>query len=154
VAALTSAGGADIYAAKYSPDGTHAWSKRFGGTSDDFGESVTADAAGNVVIGGSFRGTANFGGGDRVSLTQDLFVASYDENGVYRWSHTTNGIVNSVAIDAAANVTLTGMFAGTTNLGGDNLVSAGAYDVLLARFGGQANPIRRASWTDLKKVFR
>ncbi|HLN81480.1 MAG TPA: hypothetical protein VK392_09850, partial [Thermoanaerobaculia bacterium] len=38
---LTSAGGTDMFVAKYSASGAHLWSRRFGGASDDYAEAVT-----------------------------------------------------------------------------------------------------------------
>ena len=60
---LTSAGSWDIVAAKYAPDGTPLWSKRFGSTGDDLGYSIATDSSGNATLTGTFQGTVNFGGG-------------------------------------------------------------------------------------------
>ena len=50
-AALTDAGGGDIFLAKYSPTGTHLWSERFGSASS-FGEVVNHLAVDGAVWGG------------------------------------------------------------------------------------------------------
>jgi Beta-propeller repeat len=47
---LTSAGGADVFLAKFDASGACLWSKRFGDTADQSGASVATDAAGNVYI--------------------------------------------------------------------------------------------------------
>src|SRR5689334_22144899 len=49
---LTSAGAEDMFIAKFAPDGTHIWSKRFGSTGTDRARSVVADSAGNVYLAG------------------------------------------------------------------------------------------------------
>ena len=59
---LTSAGGSDIYVAKYSSTGTHLWSRRFGDASGSTAYGVAVDTSGSVVVVGSFTGTVNFGG--------------------------------------------------------------------------------------------
>jgi hypothetical protein len=65
---LSSAGAYEIFVAKYSGgDGSHIWSKRFGGTSDDVGYSVSTDSNRNVLATGYFRGTVDFGGGPLTS---------------------------------------------------------------------------------------
>src|SRR5678816_4472213 len=52
-ATLVSAGGSgDVFVAKYNPAGLHQWSQRFGGTDEDEGLGIAADANGNVIVGG------------------------------------------------------------------------------------------------------
>ncbi|HXI85500.1 MAG TPA: fibronectin type III domain-containing protein, partial [Verrucomicrobiae bacterium] len=64
--AMTSAGWYDIFVAKYSPAGVCLWSKQFGSPTsgdnqgDESGYALAVDSAGNVIVGGSFDGTANF----------------------------------------------------------------------------------------------
>ncbi|HEY6065642.1 MAG TPA: fibronectin type III domain-containing protein, partial [Thermoanaerobaculia bacterium] len=53
--ALTSAGGADIFLVKVSATGAHLWSRRFGGTLDDWVNSVALDGQGNVAATGYFN---------------------------------------------------------------------------------------------------
>jgi len=64
---LKSAGGSDVFVAKYSAAGVLQWVKRFGGTSDDIAYGVVVGASGNVVIVGQFQNTVDFGGGARTS---------------------------------------------------------------------------------------
>src|SRR5688572_21285108 len=58
---LTSAGGYDVFLAKFSPNGTHLWSQRFGSNIDDNGVAVAVDASGSPIITGRFSLTVNFG---------------------------------------------------------------------------------------------
>ena len=45
------------------------------------------DAAGNVVVVGSFQNVVDFGGVGLVSAGgYDIFVAKYNANGVHQWS--------------------------------------------------------------------
>src|SRR5439155_11265907 len=79
---LTSAGTKDIFVAKYSgADGSHQWSKRYGGTGDDHASGVTLDNGGNVGLTGSFKGTVDFGGGALITPGADMFVAKYSAAG-------------------------------------------------------------------------
>ncbi|HXI85223.1 MAG TPA: putative Ig domain-containing protein, partial [Verrucomicrobiae bacterium] len=63
---MTSAGWYDLFVAKYSPAGVCLWSKQFGSPTsgdnqgDESGYALAVDSAGNVIVGGSFDGTANF----------------------------------------------------------------------------------------------
>src|SRR5205823_3862154 len=73
---LTSAGGYDMVIAKYAADGTHIWSKRVGGTGDEFVKRVAVDGSGNILVAGNFRGTTDLGGGPLTSAGGlDMFVA-------------------------------------------------------------------------------
>ncbi len=56
------AGLADVFVARYAPDGTHLWSESFGGESVDQAWGVAHDPFGNVIVAGSFYETASFKG--------------------------------------------------------------------------------------------
>lgn len=136
---LASAGVEDIFIAKYTPSGVHVWSRRFGSTAIDFAYFLAIDAAGDVVVTGAFENSVNFGGGNLVSEGgEDIFVAKYSSAGTHLWSKRfgsssdDNGL--GVAVDGSGNVLLTGRFRGTANFGGDNLVSAGVEDIVVAKF--------------------
>jgi chitodextrinase len=74
---LTSAGVYDVFVAKYSPNGAHLWSKRFGGASSDNAYAVSADGSGNVVVSGYFQGLVDFGAGSVTSAgITDVFIVS------------------------------------------------------------------------------
>jgi hypothetical protein len=136
---LTSAGGYDIFLAKFDPSGTHSWSRRFG-DSDDYQEawSVAVDPSGNALVAGYFRGTVDFGGGALVSVGgEDIFVAKFDPSGTHLWSRRFGDadwqVARSVTVDALGNVIFTGEFYGTVNFGGTSLVSAGSDDIFIAK---------------------
>jgi hypothetical protein len=136
---LVSAGSEDIFLAKYDAAGVHLWSQRFGSTSYDRGNSVAVDGLGNVFVTGYFNGTVDFGGGGLVSAgSYDIFLAKYNADGVYQWSQrfgsTGMDIGNSVAVDGLGNVFVTGYFNGTVDFGGGGLVSAGSFDIFLAKY--------------------
>ena len=138
-AGLVSAGGTDIFLAKYNAAGAHQWSQRFGSTSYDAGYSVAVDGSGNVVVTGYFQGTVNFGGGGLVSAgSLDIFLAKYNAAGAHQWSQrfgdTSADYGYSVATDGSGNVFMTGAFPGTGNFGGGGLVSAGGTDIFLAKY--------------------
>jgi len=80
---LNSAGGGDIFVAKYGADGSYQWSKRFGTTGNEVGYAVAADGSGNVVVTGQFQGTVDFGGGALVASGADIFVAKFNATGAH-----------------------------------------------------------------------
>lgn len=51
----------DAFVASYSNTGTHRWSRVFGSVDDDSTSGVAADGQGNIVAGGTFQGTVDFG---------------------------------------------------------------------------------------------
>ncbi len=117
----------------------HFWSQRFGGTNFENSFALAVDGSGNVVITGQFLGTANFGGGNLVSAgNSDIFLAKYDSNGLFDWNQrfgsATGDQGTGVALDGSGNVLVTGIFSGTVNFGGANLVSAGASDIFVAKY--------------------
>jgi len=76
-ATLESAGLADVFVAKLSgEDGSHRWSKRFGGTERDVGLGIAVSPTdGAVAVTGGFSGTVDFGSGPLRSLGEvDAFV--------------------------------------------------------------------------------
>jgi hypothetical protein len=73
---LVSAGGTDLFIAKFDTSGKHMWSGRFGGTQDEATGDVAVDGLGDVVLTGSFMGTIDFGGGPLMSAGgTDIFLA-------------------------------------------------------------------------------
>ena len=96
---LTNAGGecnssicSDIFLAKFDNKGNHIWSKRFGGSGRDVGNSVSVDSSGNVYITGGFNSsTIDFGGGaltnaggtceEPIHPCVDIFLAKFDSKG-------------------------------------------------------------------------
>jgi beta-propeller repeat-containing protein len=137
---LTSAGGQDVFLAKYSSAGVHTWSRRIGGTTDDVVNRLTLDASGGPVAAGYFNGSADFGGGSLTSAGgKDIFVARYTSAGAHVWSKQIGGslddIARGVAVDGGGNVVLTGNFASSSvNFGGGALVNSGGADIFLAKY--------------------
>jgi Fibronectin type III domain/Beta-propeller repeat len=144
---LTSAGGWDIFVAKYAGiDGTPLWAKRLGGPLDNTGLGVAVDSLGDVVVTGYSYGVADFGGpapltsaGDR-----DIFLAKYRaSDGAYLWAKLIGSTAleqgNAVALDAADNILLTGSFTGTVNFGGPGSLSSAHLlisDAFVAKYTG------------------
>jgi hypothetical protein len=127
---LMSAGSQDIVVASFAPNGTHRWSKRFGGTGNDQGAGITV-AGGKVYVTGSFSGSVDFGGGVRTSQggSDDVFVlvlnatdgVHVDDRG-YGGTGDDAGI--DIVVDANGNVTFGGFFVnGTIDFGGTSLTT-------------------------------
>jgi hypothetical protein len=135
---LTSAGPSDIFIAKLTASGAHAWSKRFGASDMHSGLALGVDGAGGVVLAGGFWGSLDLGGTVLASAGDlDIFVAKLDPSGANVWSKrfgdTKQQLAAAVAVDGAGDVFLTGEFSGTFDFGGAPLVCAGVKDIFVAK---------------------
>ena len=136
---LISAGGKDVFVAKFDGSGRHVWSRRFGGTGHDEARGVAVDGAGNVLVAGWFAGSVDLGGGVLTSAGGlDNFIAKYDQSGGHIWSRRVGGGLDDqvfgLAIDASGDVVVTGYFDGTVDFGGGALTSAGSGDIFVAKY--------------------
>jgi len=139
--ALPGMGGRDVSIAKFAPDGTHLWSKRFpvGVAFFATGMSIAVDDDGRIALVGDYDTTLDFGGGPLASLsTNDGFLVVFDPGGAHVWStvlHTGSLIQPSwVTFDDVGDIVVTGRFRNWADLGGEPLLAAGADDVFLAKF--------------------
>jgi len=134
----------DYFVAKYSgANGSHLWSKAITGNLSAAMNSITADAQNNIILGGSFRGTYNFGGQSLTTTgtwdTYDGFVVKYSSAGTLSWAKKFGGTGNdygySVAVDASGNPAVAGSFeAGSPSFNGQPLSNAGSTDIIVGRF--------------------
>jgi hypothetical protein len=140
--ALVSAGGFDMYVARFAPDGKHLWSKRFGDDSDQFRHSsaLAIDGAGDIYLAGEFRGLIDFGGGPLVANAMYTpFLVKLNEDGTHVWSQSflTGDLTfpEAMAFDSVGDLLLGGYFTESLDLGGGALTSAGVADAFVGKFG-------------------
>lgn len=141
---LTSAGGNDIFVAKFDAAGNHVWSNRFGFGGHQDAYRVALDGAGNVFVTGTFADTLIFGADALVSAgANDIFVAKLGPAGAPLWAKSFGDANEQVGYgldtDGAGNVLVTGYFNGTVDFGGGPLT--GDYDVFVAKFDPAGNHI-------------
>lgn len=149
---ITSAGGADIFLAKYDSDGNFQWARRAGSTAGDWvserGYGITVLGTGICITGG-FAGTANFNtpsatGSNELVLaggSSDIFLARYDNNGNLQWLRRAGGTGNQEIAYAIAssgtNIYISGSFSGTANFntpsatGSNEIVCPGSFAINL-----------------------
>jgi VCBS repeat-containing protein len=140
---LTSASNqGNIFIAKYSPAGALLWARRMDGYGQDEGGAIAVAADGSVYTTGFFQGTVDFNPGRDISnLTSaggsDIFVSKLDSGGNFVWARRLGGSIfdDGYGIVAATDgsVYVTGSFEGTANFVACNLISAGGYDVFVAK---------------------
>jgi len=150
---LTSAGSNDIFIQKLDASGNFVWAKAMGGTSFDFGRSISTDAYGNVYTTGTFLGTAVFdpSATGTTNLTSagsvDIFIQKLDASGNLLWAKAMGGTSDdfcvSITTDASGNVYTTGYFEETADFdpsaGTTNLTSAGEYDIFIQKLDASGN---------------
>lgn len=133
----TTTGFVDLFLVKYDPLGVVVWAKKAGGTSYDYGQGVSVDPSGNIIVSGSFRSpTIVFGTTtltcNTSSGTNDFFVAKYDLAGNVLWAkeagedYSEDGS-SGVSCDASGNVVVTGYYTSPAiTFGAITLPSGGA----------------------------
>lgn len=138
---IKSLGDKDGFLSKYDASGVHLWTKQLGGLDEDIGQSVEVDSRGNIIVTGTFKGKADFGGGDPFESAgmTDTFIARYSPEGKHLWSRRVGGENEDrgydVAIDSKDNIIVTGYFTEPgINLGGEDLHSAGYADIFVAKY--------------------
>jgi hypothetical protein len=139
--ALTSAGALDVLVASYTAAGVLRWAQRLGGAGADSATGLAADSDGNLYLVGGFEGPVSFGGDTLTSAgAADVFVVSLSSGGAHRWSRRFGSygedVSGGVAVDGAANVAVTGRFAGSIDFGGGSLAAEGSSDGFIATFTG------------------
>ena len=143
---LTTGGGSDVFVSKLDASGNLVFAKRFGGSNDDGGISISVDSNGNIHTTGYFEERVDFDPGAGTSnLTSaggtDVFVSKIDSSGnlllAKSFGGTANDVGRSITFDSTGNIYTTGEFAGTVDFdpgtGTTNLISAGGYDVFILR---------------------
>ncbi|MEO8701374.1 MAG: hypothetical protein ABI867_15105 [Kofleriaceae bacterium] len=134
----TSAGQFDALIASYTSAGTLRWARRFGAGQSDTPAAISVDGSGNVLTGGGFHSTVDFG---VASLTSsgvvDGWVALLEAaTGTTRWVRKIGAAsrsgVNAVAFGADGNAIISVAADGATNLGTGPLTLFDKDDIVLA----------------------
>jgi hypothetical protein len=97
---LDSAGGTDIFLAKFGRSGELRWLLQAGGPGDDVGNDIAFDVEQNIYVAGSFTDSATFRSvrGPARTVTgvgETIFLAKYDPSGQLAWVQT--GTVSFIA---------------------------------------------------------
>ena len=149
ISELTSKGGQDIFVCKLSPGGDLVWSKRMGGTGQDYGKAITIDSNQNILITGvvGLTAKADFGNFEVIPKSNDIFICQLDNNGDVTWVKLFNGTKpnsgNGIAVDKYNNVLVTGEFEGKVDFDPDGglyeLTSSGVDDIFVSKLDNDGN---------------
>ncbi|MFZ2125732.1 MAG: prepilin-type N-terminal cleavage/methylation domain-containing protein [Candidatus Saccharimonadales bacterium] len=116
-------GSGDMFIAKYSTDGTLIWDKTWGGTGQDYGNSIVQTANGDLSITGY---TYSYGAGG-----SDMFLAKYSSDGNLLWNRTWGGLSSG---DTGKSIIQTSSDGGFAVTGVSYSYSAGLADMFLAKY--------------------
>ncbi len=146
---LQSAGGNDMFLAKYNAAGSVIWAKHIGSKVDDHWgiPSLTVDRAGTIYLTGTFSDTADFDGNIVTAVGwADIFFAKYRTDGQLAWvkSYGTNyvNIGAKITLSASGFLYATGSYGSdggsppshwSINFDGITLTSAGGSDVFVVK---------------------
>ena len=115
------AGGMDIFIAKYDTDGNYQWSESYGDIEIDEATSLSCSSDDEIIMAGEFHFSLNFG---TITLTAqayyDGFVTSFNTDGEVNWAEQ---------LKSAGNIDLRG---GTLSLSGDYYAAGGFLDDITA----------------------
>jgi hypothetical protein len=152
--ALTTSGNADAFVACYDNTGAVQWVVSGGGPLIDRARGICADASSNVFITGQYGAKGVFG---TTTLSapdsSDIFVASYDATGAFRWALSAAGPQDpletlgfesglAVAVDIGNAVYVSGSYLGVTSFGATTLDPYTRTDVFVTRVSQTGtNPI-------------
>lgn len=140
---LQSAGGTDIFVAKFNSQGLLLWGRAIGGRGADRALGLAVDKTGNAYVTGNFSEFIDADPGPGVSLITsrgqtDVFLCKLDPAGGLMWVRSFGGFGpdsgSKITFDSSA-VFLTGDFSSTIDAdpgaGIFNVTSAGAQDIFV-----------------------
>ncbi len=163
---------ADIFIAKYNPNGELIWVNHLEGSLLGTAYALDIDPTGNVIVAGQFRETVDFDSGpDETALssngTYDAFIAKYSSEGELVWAISYGGEglddVFGIDIDASGNIYATGKFTDSVDFdpgNGESILDGPGGDAYFAKFdpngnliwvqniGGTANDVGNGITTD------
>lgn len=159
---LTNSGNADVFIAKYDPNGNVMWAKNLIGSGDEHIVSVKTDNIGNVFVTGDFNSpTLSLGS---LTLTnsgaEDIFILKLDVNGNPLWTKNNNGsgsdYSNHISVDVHGNSYITGSFYSPTISFSSftfTNASSGTNDLFITKYDPNGNVLWSKSyggvWTDV-----
>lgn len=119
-------GGRDAVIVRFGPAGNVLWRRVLGSPGNDDATGVAITPAGDVVAGGSFSDSVDFGDGMPRSATgRAAFVTSMDDQGDYRWVAVIDGpgdeYVYGMNRDEAGNVYVAGSYQTGATIEGQEL---------------------------------
>ncbi|MBI4946243.1 MAG: SBBP repeat-containing protein [Bacteroidetes bacterium] len=144
---LVSAGGTDVFVAKFDADGVLLWAKQVGGQNDDYSSGISTDITGNCYVTGFFFISGNVSTFGSTTISEsgdaDIFISKFTSTGKFLWVRNAGGrnddVSNAIATDVSGNSYITGYFSGTALFGTVKATSTGYSDIFIAKYDAAGN---------------
>ena len=147
---LPTAGGYDIFIAKFTTAGNHEWSKKIGGADYERCLAITTDASGNSYTTGYYESASVAFGSTTLTNSgtgYNLFVSKISNDGTIQWAKQSTSEGNDIegagiSIDQNGNCYVAGSFDGATaSIGTSTLTSnhPGYDNVYTAKYDTDGN---------------
>lgn len=150
----TGAGSADIFIAKFRPDGTLVWVRGYGGASFDGASGISTDPFDNIVVTAQSSSYNLVLGTTTISSTPNTgsqIMAKFDGSGDVIWvKNIVGGSIAAISTDPNANIFLTGKISSTLTVGNSVLNTPSGF---LAKFDSDGNGIWARTTVEPKTVF-
>ncbi|MCD4735840.1 MAG: hypothetical protein K8R53_07325 [Bacteroidales bacterium] len=148
-------GNLDIFISKLDSSGNFLWTKIAGGNDWDIVNTVTLSNTSQILIGGAFFDTINFGNISLATVGEsDIFVTCLDEDGDFKWAKSAGGNSfdrgYSLDTDLYSNIYMTGIFRGNANFGSIQLTCEGYDDAFFFKM----DPFGNIIWANNIGSFR
>lgn len=162
-ASLISAGGTDVFFARYDANGTLLWVRRGGGSGEDAARGIASLPTGEVVACGSYYGTSTFGGSGTAATLQsvgarDAYLVRFAANGSLTWARSAGGTnddeARGIVLADDGSLTVTGSFHTFATFGAApvtrTLSAVGLRDVFVAHYDANGTIVwaKRAGGTN------
>ena len=139
----------DVFISQYDDQGAEIWTKLFGGSSNEWVESICTDSDGNILIAGFTSGSIGDQSNHSSRSSSDAFIAKFNSQGEPLWVRL-QGTVDidygyAVISDHEGAAYLAGSFRGSSL---DNQANASRYgnpleDVFITKYSASGNKL----WT-------
>lgn len=127
---FTSAGHEDGFVSSFASDGSFRWAQQIEGVGLEQPTVIAIDSLGNAVVGGQYKGLADFGSTSLCSVDERFtaFVARYDTAGTHLWTRDYGddwSYAYGITTDDVDNVLVTGQFNDSIDFGGGPIAAMG-----------------------------
>ncbi len=141
---ITSAGGNDIFLAKYSSGGAIQWVKRWGDSGNDKALCAATADNGDCYIAGFFTGSVDFGSTTlNASGSRDVFIAKISSSGSVIWAKKGGGSgddkAEGIAVDKNGDIYIVGSFTHSASFSGNSITSSGKYSAFITKYNSSGN---------------
>ncbi|WP_177199918.1 T9SS type A sorting domain-containing protein [Flexibacter flexilis] len=141
----------NLFVQKLDASGNLVWAESMSGLGNSYGNAITIDNSGNVLVSGYFTGIVDFdpslASANLSASSEDALALKLNSAGTLVWVKKLGGTSDerssSIEVDAAGNVYAAGYFGGTADFDPSaataNLTSAGNTDIFTVKLSAAGN---------------